>query len=133
MIPKKKLSFKAIAVAAAIDMNGKVVAIHLQQKSIDSDAYVVFLKKVARQTKRRKCVMLVDNLGVHRTHNVREQARKSNIELLFNGTYSSEYNPIERLWAWSKQRFQKQCVDDGPYHLQHRMERLVEEIVTSDY
>ena len=35
MIEKKKLSFKAIAVAAAIDMQGKVVAYLSKEKSID--------------------------------------------------------------------------------------------------
>ena len=64
-----------------------------------------FLKQVARKCKYRKSYMLVDNLRVHRTDRVVAQAKRSKVELIFNGTYSSEYNPIERLWAWAKQRF----------------------------
>ena len=64
---------------------------------------------------------------------MKEQARKSNIELIFNGTYSSDYNAIERLWSFSKHRFYKTCIDEGQYHLQHRMEALVEEIICQDY
>ena len=41
--------------------------------------------------------------------------------LLFNGIYSSTFNPIERLWAWTKHSFSKRCIGDVPFHLQHRM------------
>ena len=61
-----------------------------------------FLKQVARKMNYRKTYMLVDNLPVHRTDNVKAQAKRSKVELIFNGTYSSEFNPIERLWAWAK-------------------------------
>ena len=113
LIKKKKIGFKAIAVVAAVDRAGKVVALHMRERSIDSDAFVVFLKKVGVAMKRRKCYMLVDNLITHRTDDVREQARKSNIELIFNGTYSSDYNAIERLWSFSKHRFYKTCIDEA--------------------
>jgi len=49
--------------------------------------------------------MLVDNLGVHRTEKVKAKAKECRIEMVFNGSYSSTFNPIERLWAWSKARF----------------------------
>ena len=62
---------------------------HMREKSIDSDEFVIFLRKVGIAMNRRKSYMLVDNLSVHRTNDVKEQARKSNIELIFNGTYSS--------------------------------------------
>ena len=117
MIKRKKLSFKAIAVAAAIDMNGAVIAIHLKDHSIDGVAYCQFLDKVAAHTKGAPCTMLVDNLRVHRTHAVCALAAKHKISLLYNGIYSSEYNPIERLWAWTKQRFTKRCIGNVPYHL----------------
>ena len=38
-LPKKKVGFKAIAVAAAIDSSGHVVAHHIQERSIDSNAF----------------------------------------------------------------------------------------------
>ena len=51
MIPKKKLSFKAIAVAAAVDLSGKVVAYHIVDGSIDRYSFVDFLKKVSKYTR----------------------------------------------------------------------------------
>ena len=53
-------------------MQGKVVSLLIQDKSIDGPAFQEFLKITARKTKRSKCYMLVDNLGVHRTKDVTE-------------------------------------------------------------
>ena len=61
--------------------------------------------------------MMLDNLPVHKTHLVRDHAENFNIELVFNATYSSTYNPIERLWSYSKQRFTRACLTGAPYHL----------------
>ena len=102
MIEKKKLGFKAIAVAAAINLQGEVIAWHVRDGAIDSDSYILFLKQVIKYTRRRKCKMMVDNLSVHRTRDVQNFCEKHRITLVFNGTYSSWANPIERLWAWTK-------------------------------
>ena len=83
-------------------MNGQVVALHIIDGAIDTAAFIQFLGKVSAYLKGRKCGMFVDNLAVHHTHAVRDCAEKNKIQLVFNGIYSSEFNPIERLWAWSK-------------------------------
>ena len=43
-------------------------------------------------------------------------APKLGIELVFNGTYSSNFMPIERLWGWAKHQFTRACAQDAPYH-----------------
>lgn len=75
-----------------------------------------FLRRLKEHIGRKKAVLLLDNLGVHRTKASTKLAKTLGIELVFNGTYSSEYNPIERLWAWAKKRFVRACVEDAPYH-----------------
>ena len=88
-LPKKKVGFKAIAVAAAINKKGEVVAHQIQDHSIDADAFMQFLRNLKSHVRRKKAVLLVDNLSVHRTKAVRELATKLGIELVYNGTYSS--------------------------------------------
>ena len=83
-VKKKKIGFGAIAVAAAIDVRGKVIAYHIQDHSIDTDAYVMFLTRVRDYTKGRKCVMLVDNLRVHRTDPSKAACERFNIDQVFN-------------------------------------------------
>ena len=116
MVDKKKTSFGAIAVAAAIDTQGNVIAKVVEDGAIDRHGFVRFLGEVHDHTRGRRCVMLADNLAVHRTAEATDAAEKFNIDMVFNGTYSSEFNPIERLWAWSKVRFAKACSTDAPYH-----------------
>ena len=115
-LPKKKVGFKAIAVAAAIDSDGRVVAHIIRERSIDSRDFMDFLHRLKDHIGRRRAVLLLDNLGVHRTKAVQKLAPKLGIELLFNGTYSSNFMPIERLWSWAKHHFTRACAQDAPYH-----------------
>ena len=92
-----------------------------------------FLRRLKEHTGRKKAVLLLDNLGVHRTNAVKNLAAKFDIELVFNGTYSSNFMPIERLWAWAKHQFTRQCAKDAPYHDQRAMERLVERCIYLDF
>ena len=115
-LPKKKVGFKAIAVAAAIDSDGHVVAHIIRERSIDSRDFMDFLHRLKDHIGRRRAVLLLDNLGVHRTKAVQKLAPKLGIELLFNGTYSSNFMPIERLWSWAKHHFTRACAQDAPYH-----------------
>ena len=115
-LPKKKVGFKAIAVAAAIDSDGCVVAHIIRERSIDSRDFMDFLHRLKDHIGRRRAVLLLDNLGVHRTKAVQKLAPKLGIELLFNGTYSSNFMPIERLWSWAKHHFTRACAQDAPYH-----------------
>lgn len=48
-----------------------------------------------------------------------------NIEVIFNAPYSSEYNPIERLWAYSKRAFRKHLIAFTDYKSQPKIESLV--------
>jgi transposase len=45
--------------------------------------------------------------------------------LLFNAGYSSQLNPIERLWAISKRQFTKDCVTDADFRNQEQIKALV--------
>ena len=115
-LPKKKVGFKAIAVAAAIDSSGRVVAHLTRERSIDSTTFMEFLHLLKDHLGRRRGVLFLDNLRVHRTKAVQKLAPKLGIELVFNGTYSSNFMPIERLWAWAKHHFTRACAQDAPYH-----------------
>lgn len=115
-MPKKKVGFGAIAVAGAINRHGEFVAYHIQDHSIDTKAFMQFLWRLKEHIGRKRAVLVCDNLQVHRTHDSTRLARMLGIEIVYNGTYSSEFMPIERMWAWAKQRFVRACARDAPYH-----------------
>ena len=99
-----------------MDGDGQQRTIFLQQRSIDQAAFAEFLAELRRDCTARgvpseqRLWCLVDNLSVHRTKTVKEQCRLENIELIFNGSYSSPYNAVERLWAYSKRHFSTLCL-----------------------
>ena len=106
VIFKPKLGFKAIAVVGAIDRKGKVVTIQTYDYSINVDKFLLFLQELrATRSSSKRIFIFLDNLRVHYSLRVREFCNQNNIELIFNAAYSSEYNPVERLWALAKRSF----------------------------
>ncbi len=48
---------------------------------------------------------------------------------MFNAPYSSEYNPVERLWCYAKYNFKKKMVAVSDYKNQVKIQRIVTESV----
>ena len=72
-----------------------------------------------------KDIIFLDNLQVQHTHVVKDNAVVNNQVLIFNASYSSHLNPIERLWAVAKRQFIKDCVTDANFKLQEEVKALV--------
>ena len=68
----------------------------------------------------------MDNLRVHKATIVKEKMQRLNFYAIFNASYSSEYNPIERLWLFSKRHWRKQLFDYKTYSNRQRMFLMVE-------
>ena len=66
---------------------------------------------------------------MHHTHIVKDNAFKNNQVLIFNASYSSHLNPIERLWAVAKRQFIKDCVTDADFRLQEEVKALVKKSI----
>ena len=116
VIYKPKLGFKAIAVVGAIDIKGRVRTICCHDYSINVDKFIQFLQEL-RVMKNASTMIYIflDNLRVHYSLRVRQYCRENKIELVFNAAYSSEYNPIERLWALSKRIFQRKLAETNDH------------------
>jgi transposase len=79
----------------------------MHQYSVNADKFIEFLIELRRKyAKDRVIHVFLDNLSVHRSRKVKEYTETSNVRLVFNAAYSSEFNPIERFWALSKRIFQ---------------------------
>lgn len=114
-ILKNKLGFEAVAVVAAINLKGHVVAMLIQRQSIKIADFLEFLNKLAERMRHRKTFIFINNLTLHHTVALRNQAKANNQELYFNAAYSSHLNPIERLWALAKRQFRKDCITDANF------------------
>jgi transposase len=76
---------------------------------VNTDKFIQFLHALRNQIPHSDPVYVyLDNLRVHHTFAVKDYCSQNNIFLVFAPTYSSMYNPIERIWALSKQQFRRQ-------------------------
>ena len=128
-VDKAKIGFKCIAVVAAINIQGRVVTLLQRDLSIKTSDFVDFLRALRTRMKRQKTYIILDNLQVHHTHLVRNNAEENNQVLIFNASYSSHLNPIERLWAVAKRQFIKDCVTDADFRMQEEVKALVKKCI----
>ena len=126
---KTKVSYKAIAILAAINKAGEVVALLMNEKSIKRDQFLTFLKKLHRVYKGEAVTLYLDNLKMHYNPDVKNRAHEYNFELIYAPIYTSPYMPIERLWLFGKFSFRKRCLLDADYSNQKSIEKLIEECV----
>jgi len=75
-IDKAKIGFKCIAVVGAINVQGRVVALLQRDLSMKISDFVEFLRVLRTRMKRQKTYIFLDNLQVHHTHLVRDNAFK---------------------------------------------------------
>ena len=66
---------------------------------------------------RRKQENVSNNKGSIKGKAVRrpDNAAENNVELIYNATYSSEFNPVEILWSFAKRLFSNACVEGASY------------------
>ena len=77
-VEKLKIGFKEVAVVGAIDLSGRVVALLTREKSIATDDFVAFLKKLKQSMRKQKTYIFLDNLRVHHTHIIAKEAKQNN-------------------------------------------------------
>lgn len=72
MVEKQRLAFKAIAVVAGIDFEGKVYGLYVRDHSVTGEDFKIFLRKLRCQFMHPKetIYLLLDNLGVHHMKDV---------------------------------------------------------------
>jgi transposase len=67
---------------------------------MNGDAFLAYVRQVLAPTLRQGDVVIMDNLGCHKSPKVREAIEAAGARLLFLPPYSPDFNPIE--FAFSK-------------------------------
>ena len=94
---------------------------------MNTQRFIQYLEKLRKDVGSGRFTLVLDNLRVHHSIAVREFAEKAEIDLLFCPPYSSEFAPIERLWALSKAIFRRGLLEDGKNKLsQSAVQVLIE-------
>jgi len=90
--------WKILTILGAMSVRGMVAAMTIEEAT-DGDIFLAFIEPVLCRALRPCDVVLLDNLGSHKTPRVRQRIEKAGAQLLYLPPYSPEWNPIEKAWS----------------------------------
>jgi transposase len=82
----------------ALDVGG-VRAMMTVEGATDAEVFETFLERVLVRKLRPGDIVVLDNVGAHRTPNVRRIIESAGARILFLPPYSPDFNPIEFCWS----------------------------------
>ena len=126
---RNKLSFASVAACAAIDAQGSLLLYHTVPKSYDSDRFYAFMELFISKAS-LPCTLVLDNLNIHRTNKVKTLCQEKGVRLIFNGTYSSQYMPVERLWLFAKLYWRKEVASISNFKDQAMIRSRIEKCIS---
>lgn len=85
----------------------RVEAPWLLEGPIDGDSFRLYVEKVLLPTLRPGDLVIMDNLGSHKSKAVRRLIRAAGAKLIFLPKYSPDLNPIEQVFAKLKHLLRK--------------------------
>ena len=85
----------------------RVEAPWLIKGPINGQRFLIYIEQVLVPTLRPGDIVVMDNLGSHKSDAVRKAIRKAGAKLIFLPKYSPDLNPIEKLFAKLKHYLRK--------------------------
>ena len=90
--------WKTMTFLAAL-RHDRIEAPWLLEGPIDGDSFRTYVEKVLVPTLKPGDIVIMDNLGSHKSKAVRKAIRNADAKLFFLPKYSPDLNPIEQLFA----------------------------------
>ena len=101
----KKINMECYSVIAAISNQHGILHWKYTGKSAKIPDFVNFLKEIRSKLKNQPTSIFLDNLNVHHAKITKDEAYHLGFDLIFNISYSPDYNPIEFVFSKVKQHF----------------------------
>jgi transposase len=87
--------------------HGRIVAPWMVEGPIDGEIFRTYVEKILVPTLREGDIVIMDNLGSHKSKAVRALIRSAGAKLFFLPKYSPDLNPIEQVFAKLKHLLRK--------------------------
>jgi transposase len=94
----------SITVIGAISRERGLVHFEVFVENNNANLFMNFIQALKNKCQGRRVIVVLDNLRIHHSKKLNEVYTKDFKEL-FLPTYSSELNPIERLWSIVKRKW----------------------------
>lgn len=95
--------------------NGSLFAVGLFECAINGDCFYSWVVDILIPELPKKSVIVMDNASFHKRKDILEAIKNKGHDILWLPTYSPEYNPIEKTWAWLKKlrrKWKTQSIDE---------------------
>ena len=125
---KIKLGFQNFYVYSAIS-SATGYNFSLTLPEVNTAGMNIFLQRLAKSTKGRKVVLVLDGAGWHRS---KDLSVPCNIELLYLPPYSPELNPVERLWQYIKRHIIRNKIYDTLRDLENAVCDFIKNITANE-
>jgi transposase len=103
-VPHRRWKTTTFVAALRLD---RIDAPWLLEGPIDGESFRTYVERVLVPTLRQGDVVVMDNLGSHKSKAVRELIRSTGAKLFFLPKYSPDLNPIEQVFAKLKHLLRK--------------------------
>lgn len=94
--------------------NGQLFSVGLYNCSINSNIFYHWVKTLLLPQLPQNSVIVMDNATFHKRQDIQDLIQSAGHTILWLPPYSPDLNPIEKTWAWVKQKrkeWRLDCVD----------------------
>ena len=106
-IPCEAKGSKFTAVLAAISFGYGFEHVELYDTAVDEVIFLKYLRRLKEINENENLTIVMDNLAVHKTDDVKSLMRELGFEWIYNVPYSPEYNAIELPFGQIKKHFRE--------------------------
>jgi transposase len=103
-VPHRRWKTATFVAALRLD---RIEAPWLLEGPIDGESFRAYIERILLPTLRPGDIVIMDNLGSHKSKAVRELIRSTGAKLFFLPKYSPDLNPIEQVFAKLKHLLRK--------------------------
>jgi transposase len=91
----------------------------IQTDKVDSNSVSLFIQKLSQNYPDYDNILILDNASYHVVQGTKKFPVPENIKLFYLPTYSPDFNPIERLWKYFKDKFINNRFFENIYQLRN--------------
>ena len=102
---------KTIAVILAVSRERGIELVDIYEKSINRQKFKLFLERLRAHNFYNDVTLVMDNLSVHKSGEVRERMNELGFDYSFTPAYSPRYNGIEEVIGIGKHRVKQMRLD----------------------
>ena len=99
----------------------------LTDDSVNGDCFATFIKRLPYPP---KTILLLDNCSIHKTKIVNEAVKVKGYNLMFIPPYSPEFNPIELVFGFIKNKYYRSRLEEGSLKMINVINSITSKIST---